>query len=103
MQFDVYINSNQDTCGEIPFLLDVQAGILDTLSTRVVVPLILFSVIKKPIKYLNPVFQVKNRKIVMFTQELAGIPMSLLTEKVANIASNRQEIVAAMDFLLTGF
>ena len=40
-QFDVYLNPNAATRKIIPYLLDVQADLLDTLSTRVVVPLIL--------------------------------------------------------------
>lgn len=39
-QFDVYINPNTATRKVIPYLLDVQADLLDTLTTRVVVPLI---------------------------------------------------------------
>jgi len=40
-QFDVYLNPNPDTRKPIPYLLDVQTDLLDTLATRVVVPLIL--------------------------------------------------------------
>ncbi len=39
-QFDVFENPNEETKQAIPFLLDVQAELLDVLSTRVVVPLI---------------------------------------------------------------
>ena len=38
-QFDVYRNENPGTCEEFPFLVDVQAELLEELATRVVVPL----------------------------------------------------------------
>ena len=38
-QFDVHINPNPATRKAIPYLLDVQADLLDTLATRVIVPL----------------------------------------------------------------
>lgn len=37
-QFDVFENPNKATNQAIPYLLDVQADLLDSLSTRVVVP-----------------------------------------------------------------
>jgi toxin CcdB len=40
-QFDVYLNPNTATRNVIPYLLDVQAELLDSLATRVVVPLVL--------------------------------------------------------------
>ncbi|MCF8107725.1 MAG: CcdB family protein [Desulfohalobiaceae bacterium] len=42
-QFDVHENTNPETNQTIPYLLDVQADLLETLATRVVVPLITVS------------------------------------------------------------
>ena len=39
-QFDVFENPNKETNQVVPYLLDVQADLLDTLSTRIVVPLV---------------------------------------------------------------
>ena len=39
MQFDVYHNKNAASKGRFPYLLDVQTELLDSLETRVVVPL----------------------------------------------------------------
>ncbi|MCI4399115.1 MAG: CcdB family protein [Campylobacteraceae bacterium] len=99
-QFDVYANPNPNTNKEIPYLLDVQADILSSLETRVVVPLVIQS---KTAKHLNPVFEVKNKKVVMSTSQIAGVPLSVLGEKVANLKDKRAEIIAAIDFLITGF
>ena len=102
-QFDVYRNKNQESNDIMPFLLDIQADFLDQLLTRAVVPLALNTYVIKPIKILNPSFQIKHKAIVMLTQELAGIATDILGEKVTSLAKHRQEIIAALDFLITGF
>jgi len=38
-QFDVYRNAHPATRARVPYLLDVQSDLLETLATRVVVPL----------------------------------------------------------------
>ncbi len=102
-QFDVYENLNPDTCPTVPFLLDVQAEVLESLATRVVVPLIRVSVMGTPARHLNPEFEIGNVGVVMSTAELAGVSARLLGPKVASLNARRDEIMDALDFLLTGF
>ena len=101
-QFDVYINPNPDTRKLIPYLLDIQADLLDTLSTRVVVPLILAEEMGQAAKQLNPQFKIKGTAVVMSTAELAGIANRSLGDKVASLKNKRDEIIAALDLLITG-
>jgi toxin CcdB len=100
-QFDVYLNPNADTRASIPFLLDVQADLLDTLSTRVVAPLVVAEEMS-PAKNLNPQFKIKGVAVVMSTAELAGVPNRALGDKVASLKSRRDEIIAALDMVFTG-
>ncbi len=102
-QFDVFENPNKETNQVVPYLLDVQADLLDTLSTRVVVPLVAASAMGKAIKHLNPEFKIRNATVFMSTAESAGIPVRSLGEKVSSLKDRRQEIMAALDFLFTGF
>lgn len=102
-QFDVFENLNEETNQAVPFLLDVQADLLDALSTRVVVPLVAASAMGKAIKYLNPQFTIRNTTVFMSTAELAGISIRSLGEKVSSLKDQRYEIIAALDFLFTGF
>ena len=102
-QYDVFENPNEETNQTIPYLLDVQADLLDTLSTRVVVPLIAASAMGKAIKHLNPQFIIRNVTVSMSTAELAGIPVRSMGEKVSSLKDQRHEIIAALDFLFTGF
>lgn len=101
-QFDVYLNPNTETCSVIPYLLDVQADLLDTLATRVVVPLILAEEMGLAAKQLNPQFRIKGVTVVMSTAELAGVSNRSLGEKVASLKNKRDEIIAALDLLFTG-
>ncbi|HEY6873678.1 MAG TPA: CcdB family protein [Geobacteraceae bacterium] len=102
-QFDVYENTNPGTMKTIPYLLDVQTELLDNLTTRVVVPLITASAMGKAAKHLNPQFKIKRTTVIMSTAELAGVPAHVLGNKICSLKEQRSEIVAALDFLFTGF
>jgi toxin CcdB len=102
-QFDVYENRNQETSREVPYLLDVQADLLKELATRVVVPLVRASAMGKAAKHLNPAFEINRTPVVMSTAELAGVPRRILGEKAGSLVDRRNEIIAALDFLFTGF
>ena len=102
-QFDVYRNPNPASRARMPYLLDVQSGLLDPLATRVVVPLCKPQVLRgKAAERLNPVFEVKGRKVLMLTPELAGIPSKAVGARVGNLSSERAAIIAALDLLFTG-
>ncbi len=102
-RFDVYVNSNPASRKTMPYLLDIQADLLDNLATRVVVPLVQAAAIGRAAKFLNPQFTVNNEQLVMSTAELAGVPVAILGEKVDNLKEWREEIIAALDFLFSGF
>ncbi|MGV8073256.1 MAG: CcdB family protein [Syntrophobacteraceae bacterium] len=102
-QFDVFENPNEETSQAIPYLLDVQADLLDALSTRVVVPLAASAAMGKAVKHLNPELTIGNTTVFMSTAELAGVPLRSIGKKVGSLKDQRQEIIAALDFLFTGF
>ncbi|MFW5975272.1 MAG: CcdB family protein [Desulfosalsimonas sp.] len=102
-QFDVYENPNPETNEATPYLLDVQAELLDTLSTRVVVPLLSAAYAEKPIKHLNPLLTVNETAVLMSTAEMAGISVQSMGKKIGTLKYKRDEIIAAIDFLFTGF
>jgi toxin CcdB len=102
-QFDVYENPNEETNQTVPYLLDVQADLLDTLATRVVVPLVDASAMGKAIKHLNPRFTLRNATVFMSTAEMAGVSLRSIGEKISSLKDQRHEIIAALDFLFTGF
>jgi toxin CcdB len=51
---------------------------------------------------LTPIVEVDGKRHVMVTQQLAGIAKSHLGQQVASLASQRNVIIAALDFLISG-
>ena len=97
-RFDVYNNPHSSG-----YLLDVQTDLLDPLNTRVVVPLLPASIAPEPARHLNPLFTVNGQKVQMATQFIAAVPVSLLTDPVAQVPDEFAEITGALDFLFQGF
>ena len=102
-QFTVYRNTNSDTKAAIPFLLNIQSDLVEDLSTRVVAPLYLAAPMNgKTIRTLTPTFEIDGKQYVMMTPQLAGIPNKLLGASVADLSAKRDEIMTALDLLITG-
>jgi toxin CcdB len=57
----------------------------------------------KPAKTLNPCLSVGGDEVVLATQFLAAVPVTILSEPVATLDHHHDEIVDAVDFLLQGF
>jgi len=102
-QFDVYENSNPKTSHLFPYLLDVQADMLENIPTRVVVPLLVKTAVNKPIPVLNPVLEVQGAEVIVSTTQLVGINARLLGNKVCSMKDKRDVIITALDLLFTGY
>jgi toxin CcdB len=103
-QFRVYRNPSLESKSRFPLLLDIQSDLIGALETRVVVPL-MPSMTKgaRPLTVLMPTMEVDGRKYVMCTPQLAGVPRGGIGAEVANMAPRRDEIIAALDLLISGF
>ena len=91
---------NENTKKSIPFLLDIQNDVLKNLSTRVVIPLVISN---QSINFLNPKFTIDEIEVILSAGELASIPMEILGSKICSLKEKREEIIGAVDFLVTGF
>lgn len=85
------------------YLLDVQADLLEELSTRAMVPLLLHSGKVKLVRRLNPIFVIDGKPYAMFTHLIGTVPVARLREPRTNLLSHHDEIVAALDMLFQGF
>ncbi|GAB2935157.1 CcdB family protein [Rheinheimera gaetbuli] len=102
-QFDLYVNTDNDTNQTYPYFVDIQNGLLETLNSRVVIPL-------TPVRrsdqtypnHLCPVIKIKNKKFVLLTHQLTSVSVSFLKAQEASLTDARDDIVAAIDFLVTG-
>lgn len=99
-QFDLYRNPNPLTSDEFPYLVDIQSELLQQLAICVVIPLASNA---KAMNHLNPVFRVEGKEMVLMTQEMAGIERAHLGEKVISMKDYRSDIIASVDFLISGF
>lgn len=104
-QFDVHENSNPKTKKLIPYLLDVQNNLLGDLATTVVIPLCSAGTPTRGITRLMPILDINldgnAESFLLLTPQLAGIQRRELGKAVANLAQHRDDIIGAVDFLLT--
>jgi toxin CcdB len=103
-QFAVYRNKNPRTKSTFPLLVDVQSDLLEPLSTRVVIPLTkVAGLAKKPVGHLTPTVPFDGDSYVLMTPQLAGIARTDLGAQAGTLVAEREKIMSAVDFLLTGF
>ncbi|HLY90979.1 MAG TPA: CcdB family protein [Acetobacteraceae bacterium] len=84
------------------YLLDVQADLLSSLNTRLVVPLLPAGQAPKPAARLNPLFEIAGDPVVMVTQFSSAVPIRELGDRVATLADRHETVMAALDMLITG-
>lgn len=102
-QLDVYVNPDESSKEEIPFLLDIQHEMHYQLRTRLVVPLVRSEVQRTGLSTLCPTFVIQGQSVFASVPELSSFPARELGGRVANLADKRSDIFAAVDLLLNGF
>jgi toxin CcdB len=96
-QFDVYRLPRG--AGSI-LVVDLQNKLFDGLATRVIAPLYPLNAKDKPILRLNPVVEIEGQLYLLAIQEMPALRVKSLGAKVASLEAQRNEIVAAIDFLI---
>ena len=96
-RFDLYSSVG----GRNQYVVDVQADLLASLATRVVVPLLPRGA-AEAIRELNPVVQIDDQDYVVMTQELSAVRRSQLRHRIGSLAEQRDAITRALDVLLIG-
>jgi toxin CcdB len=101
---DVYPNPDRRTAAVIPFVVDVQSELLDSLPGCVVIPLARADALETlPVLRLNPTFNIDSIALIALTQDLASVPRRMLKLPVSDLSTHRDDILAALDFLFTGY
>lgn len=102
-QFTVYQNPSAASRKAYPYILDVQHSVIDELSTRIVIPLGRLSDFRnEQMKTLSPIVEHDGEKLVLLTSQITSIPARLLKKPVGSLSALRLEIVAAINFAITG-
>lgn len=102
-QFTIYDNPNPDSRGAYPYFVDVQDTLLDSLTTRVVIPIARADHLEnRAISRLCPETTIRGERYVLLSHQLTNVPVAALKAPVGSLRDRRSDIVAALDFLLTG-
>ncbi|MDA0130587.1 CcdB family protein [Vibrio sp. MarTm2] len=102
-QFSLYQNNDKSTATAYPYFVDVQSEMLDTLNTRLVIPLTPVEMLeKKAPTHLCPVIHIDEGDFVILTNQMTSVPTKILRDPVNDLSTFRNEIIAAIDFLITG-
>ncbi|UNK43094.1 CcdB family protein [Luteimonas sp. S4-F44] len=101
-QFCVYANADPASRHAVPCWLNVQSDLIDTVESRVVVPLIPPEQAGPLLTRLMPTLPVAATTMVMDTAQITSVPMQMLGPQVANLSGERLRIIEALDFLTYG-
>jgi toxin CcdB len=102
-QFSLYKNLDKSSSKAYPYLIDVQSDLLSDLDSRMVIPLTPVSMLDtKAPTHLCPVIHLEEGDLVILTQQMTSVPANILKEEVNDLSAFRNEIINALDFLITG-
>lgn len=102
-QFDVYINPSKKSREAYPYIIDIQNALISDITTRIVIPLGKFNHFRnEQMDGLTPLIKYKDEQYVLLTPQIASMPSKLLKDPVGTVMSLRDEIIAAIDFAITG-
>jgi toxin CcdB len=102
-QFDVYQNPSRNTRHAFPYLVDIQNPVISDIATRIVIPLgQLQSFKNKSMNNLTPEIEYEGEKLLLLTPQIASIPSKILKDPIGSLSHFRDEIIAAIDFAITG-
>jgi len=100
-QFDVHRNIGKRK-DAIPFVVVVQSSQFDDYRRRVVVPLVRKSAVGKLSHVsFNPSFKIRGTPVVLHPLEIVSVPLEQLGDVVESLSEEGQQIIAALDELLS--
>lgn len=102
-RFDVHAHPDASLRQHTPFLLDIQNDYIDSLDSRIVIPLRPAALYRHRLRDLNPVFEIQGQQVVLDTAALASFPARELGPSVASLQSHQEEIVAALDCIFGSY
>jgi toxin CcdB len=101
-QFDVVSNPDSEESAQRPYLVVLQSDLVHDLRSAIVAPLVVHNAIEGA-RRLNPIIAVEGHEFWLATHELFAVDRRILRNKVATAAEHRDAIIAALDFVFTGF
>lgn len=102
-QFTLYQNTDKATKKTYPYFLDVQSNLVSILNSRLVIPLTPATKLdtSAPEK-LCPVIPLDEGEFALLTHQLTSVPVTILKNPITNLETFRDEVISAIDLLITG-
>jgi toxin CcdB len=100
-QYDVCRNLNSASRKEAPFLLILQADLLQDLRTVVIAPIRTERLATK-MSRLNPAVNISGKTYRVSVSELTSVLRNQLGEVILNTSEQHSEFVDAIDLIFTG-
>lgn len=85
------------------YFLHVQSNFLDSLRSRLAVPLMPIAEPMIAMRRLNPQFDVDGQRLMMATHLMVAVPTLSLGRPIGSLDWHYDEIRAAIDFIFNGF
>lgn len=102
-QFDVYVNPSLSTREAFPYIIDIQNPLISEIATRMVIPLGKMSYFNsEQMKRLTPIVEYENEKLLLLTPQIASVQTNRLKNPVGSLSHFRDEIIASLDFAISG-
>jgi toxin CcdB len=101
-QYDVFANPRGSAATGIPYVVVIQSDLLDTLATRLTMPLAVLEFAGKVPTSLCPIIMVKGKRLHALAHYAAPLPAKVLRRPVDNVAAQASSLVSALDAVLSG-
>jgi toxin CcdB len=101
-QFDVFPNPIATTRRAYPFVVVLQSDFARYAREQIVAPLVPFTSMPKVISRLTPIVALEGSEHLVLVPALTGLQARDLKERHGSIASGRNKVLAAIDYLFFG-
>lgn len=102
-QFNVYRNSSILTNKELPYYMIIQHDCYDDLETRVIVPLVRARKLPLWHEHLAPRINIDFESLLIFSPMVTNVNNRKINsgDLICNLRNTRQDVVGAIDSLIT--
>jgi len=101
-QYDVFTNPSKSAADGIPYVVVIQSELLDALATRMTIPLAIFDEQIKVPTALCPIVTIKGKRFHALAHFAAPLPAKSLKRSLANVGSQADALVSAIDTVISG-
>jgi len=102
-RFDVFRHPDAALRKFTPYLLDIQNDYINSVNTRVVLPMRAAKLFGPPMRDLNPGFDIDGTAVILDTPAIAAFPAAELRQPVLSLRARAEAIIGALDTLFGSY